>query len=83
MKISKNKLNVVLDIGKTNVKLIFLKMTPRDFGLKVRNHPESLIVTARNKMRSAKTIVRVMDWSGQDIQTSRLYSSKAIVGENI
>ena len=25
MKISKNKLNVVLDIGKTNVKLIFLK----------------------------------------------------------
>ena len=25
MKVSKDKLNVVLDIGKTNVKLIFLK----------------------------------------------------------
>ena len=60
-----------------------LKMTPRDFGLKVRNHPESLIVTARNKMRSAKTIVRSFDWSGQDIQTSRLYSTKDIVDENI
>ncbi len=28
--------------------------TPEDFGLKVRNHPETLIVTARNKMRAAE-----------------------------
>jgi len=27
--------------------------TPKDFGLKVRTHPGSLLITARNKMRSA------------------------------
>ena len=32
------------------------KLTPREFGLRVRSHPTALIVTARNKMRSAKTI---------------------------
>lgn len=35
-------------------------LTPRDFGLKVRSHPDALIVTARNKMRTAATVrVRV------------------------
>ena len=31
--------------------------TPEDFGLKVRSHPDSLIVTARNKMGSGSSIV--------------------------
>jgi hypothetical protein len=48
------------------------KLTPKDFGLKVRAHPDSLIVTARNKMRSAKTIERVISVSGQGIETPRL-----------
>ena len=63
--------------------MMSLDMTPKDFGLKVRNHPESLLVTARNKMRSARTIVREIDLSGQDIQTSRLYSDTNYVNHNI
>jgi hypothetical protein len=63
--------------------MMSMNMTPRDFGLKVRNHPESLIVTARNKMRSARKIVRSLDLSGMAIQTSRLFIIKRIVDENI
>nr|WP_255699025.1 Z1 domain-containing protein [Luteimonas sp. Y-2-2-4F] len=33
-------------------------LTPQDFGLAVRSHPGSLLVTARNKMRTANQIVR-------------------------
>ena len=33
--------------------------TPRDFGLRVRSHPDTLIVTARNKMGSGR-VLRVM-----------------------
>jgi hypothetical protein len=63
--------------------MMSMNMTPKDFGLKVRNHPESLIVTARNKMRSARKIVRSLDLSGVAIQTSRLYKTQNIVDENI
>ena len=52
-----------------------LKKTPKDFGLCVRNHPESLIVTARNKMRSAKTVIREIDLTGRLIETSRFFTS--------
>ena len=30
--------------------------TPREFGLRVRTHPESLLITARNKMSSGVDI---------------------------
>jgi len=48
--------------------------TPMEFGLKVRAHPDSLIVTAQNKMRQAKTIERVISLSGQLLETARLRS---------
>jgi hypothetical protein len=64
-------------------KMISMDMTPRDFGLKVRNHPESLIVTARNKMRSAKTHIRELDLTGQEIQTNRLFSKSRIINANM
>ena len=44
-------------------------LTPREFGLKVRAHPDSLIVTARNKMRSARTLERVISVSGEELET--------------
>lgn len=44
-------------------------LTPREFGLKVRAHPDSLIVTARNKMRSAKTIERIISVSEEGLET--------------
>lgn len=45
---------------------------PIDFGLKVRAHPESLIVTARNKMRSGQKVKHSVSLSGKLIETTRL-----------
>ena len=45
---------------------------PVDFGLKVRAHPESLIVTARNKMRSGQRVNHSVSLSGKLIETTRL-----------
>jgi len=60
-----------------------LKKTPKDFGLCVRNHPDSLIVTARNKMRSARTVVREIDLTGRLIETSRLFTDPDKVKFNL
>ncbi len=56
--------------------------TPRDFGLKVRQDPGALIVTARNKMRSG-TIVKVpITVSGRMIESPRLWNNPDIINEN-
>ena len=47
--------------------------TPREFGLKVRNHPDALVVTARNKMGSGtKQRVRI-SLANRFIETTILY----------
>jgi hypothetical protein len=45
---------------------------PIDFGLKVRAHPESLIVTARNKMRSGQEIRHSISLAGELVETIKL-----------
>lgn len=56
--------------------------TPRDFGLRVRQDPGALIVTARNKMRTAGDIVCPITVSGQILETPRLKASPEILEEN-
>jgi len=46
--------------------------TPEEFGLKVRQDPNSLIVTARNKMRTGSTVSRPITVSKRLIETPRL-----------
>lgn len=46
--------------------------TPKDFGLKVRTHPGSLLITARNKMRSAEKLTIRLDLSGKLIESYAL-----------
>lgn len=58
------------------------KMNPRQFGLCVRAHPESLIVTARNKMRSGRRVVRKIGLSGRLVETKFLLSSDEAIGKN-
>jgi len=58
------------------------KMTPRDFGLCVRSHPESLIVTARNKMRTARSVPRQISLEGRLVETSVLLKTPRIVKDN-
>jgi len=56
------------------------KLTPNEFGLCVRAHPESLIVTARNKMRTGKMIPRQIGLEGRLIETKTL--SRSVVEHN-
>lgn len=52
-------------------------LTPIDFGLRVRSDITSLIVTARNKMRSAESRECVISLSGETIETPEIFSDKA------
>ena len=57
-------------------------MTPRTFGLKVRDHPDTLQVTASNKMRAAeKRIVRA-DLSGRLVETHVVCSDLTPLHDN-
>ncbi|MER7336159.1 MULTISPECIES: Z1 domain-containing protein [unclassified Micromonospora] len=44
--------------------------TPEEFGLRVRSHPDSLIVTARNKMGTGKRFVVSIGLGGSQIETT-------------
>lgn len=43
---------------------------PEDFGLRVRSHPDSLIVTARNKMRTGRQVRHKVSLGGRLIETT-------------
>jgi hypothetical protein len=49
-------------------------LTPMDFGLRVRSDLTALIVTAKNKMRSAESRVCTISLSGVCIETPEIYS---------
>jgi len=56
-----------------------MKATPREFGLRVRTHPDTvLLITARNKMSTGMDVDQVWDVSlmGRMIESARLYSDK-------
>lgn len=59
-----------------------LQLTPRDFGLKVRQDPSSLLVTARNKMRTATPVTLPVAVSGHLLETPRLKSDPAVLEAN-
>lgn len=46
--------------------------TPKEFGLKVRSHPDTLIVTARNKMGSGERVVVSIGLANQFVETAIL-----------
>lgn len=58
------------------------KLTPRDFGLRVRSHPAALIVTARNKMRSARTVPVQIGLEGRLVETTIISGQKKHIDEN-
>ena len=49
-----------------------VKATPEQFGLAVRSHPESLIVTARNKMGSGRELPVKVGLAGRLVETTRI-----------
>ncbi len=56
--------------------------TPMEFGLKVRQHPNSLLVTARNKMKTATKVTRPVTVAGRLLETPRLKPSADILHKN-
>ncbi len=49
-----------------------VRATPEQFGLAVRSHPESLIVTARNKMGTGREFPMKVSLAGKLVETTRI-----------
>ena len=60
------------------------KATPSEFGLRVRTHTDTLIITARNKMATGMDVVVERDISlmGRGLESSLLYSDRLRNEEN-
>jgi hypothetical protein len=59
------------------------RLTPAEFGLRVRSHPTALIVTARNKMRTGKNVPHRISLEGRLIETLVLSPDKDVIQENL
>lgn len=58
------------------------KATPEQFGLAVRSHPESLIVTARNKMGTGREFPMKVGLAGKLVETTRIRSDREQLDRN-
>lgn len=59
-----------------------VKATPEQFGLAVRSHPESLIVTARNKMGSGREFPMKVGLAGKLVETTRIRTDRVQLDRN-
>jgi hypothetical protein len=57
--------------------------TPEQFGLKVRESPTALRITAANKMRSAKALMLAQDYSERHIEGHVLFDDETINTANL
>lgn len=58
------------------------RLKPIDFGLRVRSHSESLLITARNKMRDSDEIVQIISITEESLESPRLLKDPSIVSSN-
>ncbi|MGQ4277608.1 Z1 domain-containing protein [Pseudidiomarina sp. E22-M8] len=61
----------------------YLNKTPSDFGLKVREHPGALLVTARTKMQTAESCTRSLDYAGERYRRFDFLTSDEANNNNI
>jgi len=47
-------------------------LTPRQYGLKIRNHPGNLLITAQNKMRTGTNVRMSVNYSASLVETNQL-----------
>ncbi len=64
-------------------RMAFLNKTPYEFGLKVRQSPTGIAITAANKMRTAKEISLAEDFSTRHIQAHSLHDDIAKNQKNL
>ncbi len=58
-----------------------MKATPESYGLKVRTHPDGMLITAMNKMRNSE--VRSVAFAGELVQITRFYKDNPCNQKNI
>jgi hypothetical protein len=63
-------------------RMALLEKTPDDFGLKVRQSPTGIAITAANKMRSATQISLAEDFSTKHVQAHSLIDSPQVNADN-
>jgi hypothetical protein len=56
---------------------------PKDFGIKIKDHPESILITARNKMRNAQTLEFTLSFSGKLVETPYLSADPKVKHSNL
>ncbi|MCR8657809.1 Z1 domain-containing protein [Paenibacillus endoradicis] len=77
-------IEATLDLVDSLRKMARLKLTPRDFGLAVQQHPDSgLQVTARNKLKQTKDIYFEMKLDGHLKETSWIPANESDTKDNI
>jgi hypothetical protein len=59
------------------------RMTPDKFGIRVLSHPDTLMVTALNKMRTSTEIIHRISFSAYSAETTIFYKSLALNTQNI
>lgn len=59
------------------------RMPPSSFGIRVKSHPDTLIVTAQNKMRNSQEIVRSISFTAYGTETAYVPKSEILHQENI
>ena len=57
--------------------------TPRDFGLKVRSHPDTLVVTARNKIGTGQDHTVLVGLANRFVETAILRRDRAALRGNL
>jgi hypothetical protein len=61
--------------------------SPDEFGLMVRESPDTLetnmLITARQKMRDGKEILKYLNYGGVVVDTSKIFHQESIINENI
>ncbi len=57
--------------------------TPREFGLKVRGHPDALMVTARNKMGSSAAHKVMIGLANRFVETAILHRDRKTITANL
>jgi hypothetical protein len=58
------------------------KLSPKDFGLYVRSHPDSLLITASNKMRSGQEVTVEQSFSGRLRESYIVSTDPDVNGKN-
>jgi hypothetical protein len=66
----------VIELRNDLLRMRQLNQSPEDFGLRVKGHPDILLITARNKMRTAHTVTEfkeLVSLNGRLVETPRIH----------